>query len=484
MNITSKLTLAFTLMFALLLLSLSAWQLQRYLELQAREVDDDIGILARALSSAGAELWRLDGEAAARAYIERRDDARARTRIVITHPSPDDQAAIERAEGGPLLLEHGEDTISARTLIAGPAGEFLLLELTRSIEPERAYTRDALLQQFIGMIVFIAIAGVLTWSLGRRVIGEPLTRLTEHARAIGSGDFSSRLALPMRSEFSVLARELNATAEALARAHADVSREHERRLELVEQLRHADRLSSIGKLSAAIGHELGTPLNVVSGHASMIQMDADATEKIRGHASTIGERVRHMTKLLRQMMNFARGRGLQRSSVHVADTLKRAISFVSPLARRHGVDIVTTDVVDAEVELDSQRVLQVLTNLLVNAIHATPEGGEIRVGATMRSDVAPPAEATSAPQYLRLRVEDDGHGMDEEQQEHAFEPFFTTKDPGQGTGLGLPICHGIVQEHGGWITTRSAPGEGARFDCFFPVARDADPRESLLNMSL
>jgi len=455
-------------MFALVLLSLSAWQMQRFLELQSRENHDDVVDLARTLASAGSELWRLGGKPMARDFIARRDVAHLRAQFIVSQPTAEQLTNVDAA-GGVLLVQQ-EKEITALAPISGPEDQFLMLEIQRSLAPERAYTREVLSQQFVLMVLFILAASTLTWIVSRRVVSDPLARLTTQARAIAKGDFSSRLALPSLADFRVLAREFNTMVDALERARDELLNQHDQQAELTEQLRHADRLSSIGKLAASIGHELGTPLNVVSGHASMILMDATASEKSREHATKIADRIQHITRLLRQLMNYARGQGVKRTSVRVHEVLANAISLAAPLAKRSQIEIIRTGTVDAGVRLDAQRILQVLTNLIVNAIHAMPNGGTIRIGATMVSNVAVPSEATTASQYLRIRVEDEGVGMTEEQAEQAFEPFFTTKEPGHGTGLGLPICDGIVRDHGGWMTLTSSPGKGTSFACFFPVS--------------
>lgn len=471
MNVTSRFTLVFTLMFALVLLSLSAWQMQQFLSLQIRENDDEVAMLARTVAAAGSDLWRLGGKPIARDFIARSNSARDRAQFTVSQPS--EQALTNIDAAGGVLLVRTERDIVAQAPISGPDDEFLLLEVRRSLALESAYTRGVLSQQAVVMLLFIAGASLLTWLLSRRVFSDPLARLTAQARAIARGDFSSRLALPTLREFRVLAREFNLMVDALDQARDALTHQHDQHAELTDQLRHADRLSSIGKLAASIGHELGTPLNVVSGHASMILMDPTASAKSREHATKIADRVQHITQLLRQMMTYARGEGVKHSSVRVDEALANAISLVAPLAKRSHVEIVRTGTVAAGVRLDAQRILQVLTNLIVNAIHAMPNGGTIRVGASLVSDVTAPPDATTAPQYLRIRVEDEGIGMTEEQAKHAFEPFFTTKEPGRGTGLGLPICDGIVRDHGGWMTLQSAPQQGTSVDCFFPVPAEA-----------
>ena len=118
--------------------------------------------------------------------------------------------------------------------------------------------------------------------------------------------------------------------------------------------------------------------------------------------------------------------------------------------------------------VDAGQIQQVLTNLIVNAIQATPAGGRVTVGAT-RKHCRPPAGETAAEgNYCCLTVEDTGQGISEDVRKRLFEPFVTTKEIGQGTGLGLSIAYGIVQEHGGWIGVQSEVGRGSRFQVYLP----------------
>jgi signal transduction histidine kinase len=119
-------------------------------------------------------------------------------------------------------------------------------------------------------------------------------------------------------------------------------------------------------------------------------------------------------------------------------------------------------------QLDENRLLQALTNVMMNAIHATPPGGRLMVEVAPRF-ARPPAEHGGPPgEYVCISVEDTGAGIRVEDLPHIFEPFFTTKGQGEGTGLGLAVAHGIVAEHGGWISVESTPGTGTTFRIFLP----------------
>jgi len=122
----------------------------------------------------------------------------------------------------------------------------------------------------------------------------------------------------------------------------------------------------------------------------------------------------------------------------------------------------------AMAKVDAGQIQQVLTNLIVNALQAMPQGGMVEIGIRRERARLPEALESSEGDYLSIYVQDEGEGIPEENMQHLFEPFFTTKDIGKGTGLGLSIAYGIIQEHGGWIEVKSKKGEGSCFSVYLP----------------
>jgi signal transduction histidine kinase len=237
---------------------------------------------------------------------------------------------------------------------------------------------------------------------------------------------------------------------------------------VIEQLRHADRLSTVGKLASGIAHELGTPLTVVSGRARLIA-DGLSGEETRESALTIADQAQRMTRIIRQLLDFARRRSAAKSPEDLRAVARQTVSLLSPLADKRGARI-TLDEPDTPLmaEVDVGQLQQALTNLVVNAIQAMPRGGAVRC-AVGRAPARPPADHGGAEgEYLSVAVTDEGEGMSEETMAHIFEPFFTTKPVGEGTGLGLSVTYGIVKDHGGWIELESSPGAGTRFTIRLP----------------
>jgi signal transduction histidine kinase len=300
-------------------------------------------------------------------------------------------------------------------------------------------------------------------------IGKPLKALVLQARRIGEGDTSSRLVVVRRDEIGDLGHELNAMCARLDAARAKLLAEADARIKTVEQLRHAERLSTVGKLAAGLAHELGTPLNVVSGRAKMIESGRLTSEAAIANAKIIHGQTDRMTKIIRQLLDFARRGHANKAAVDVRELSRRALELLTPLAKKRGVVLSLDGGEDAAMlEVDAGQIEQVLSNLVVNGIDATSAGGEMVVRIRME-EATPPAGSDAKPgHYLRIDVRDPGAGIRKEDLDRVFEPFFTTKDVGLGTGLGLSVAHGIVRDHGGWIAVQSEENRGSCFSVYLP----------------
>ena len=249
---------------------------------------------------------------------------------------------------------------------------------------------------------------------------------------------------------------------------AYVERERSSRELAVEQLRHAERLNIIGKLAAGVAHELGTPLNVISGSAEMLQTAELSQASVSRYSSSILEQTRKMIVIIRHLLDFGRRGGSARVSVDLNDIVSHAVELLLPMAKRHSCQLLidpyerSVPVIVNPAELE-----QVLSNLLMNSLQAMSAGGTAHVRVTVET-----RETTTSAfrPFACVVVQDDGQGIDERDLAHVFDPFFTTKGVGEGTGLGLSVSYGIIQDHTGSIEVSSVKGKGARFTVLLPLA--------------
>lgn len=239
-------------------------------------------------------------------------------------------------------------------------------------------------------------------------------------------------------------------------------REAERdRAKLHEQLRHADRLATLGILAAGVAHELNEPLGNILGYAQLAKKCPGLPEQAGKDIDRIETASLRAREIIKNMLLFSRQKAPIRRKTNLNDIVSEGMFFFEARCERSGVEL-TRELEEGlpDVVADADQLNQALVNLVVNALQAMPSGGRL----TLRTK--------SADSTVSLSVEDTGCGMSEEVVEKLFIPFFTTKDIGQGTGLGLPVAHGIVAAHGGWIRVDSEVGKGSAFEIRLPVSRE------------
>ncbi|MCJ1883898.1 PAS domain S-box protein [Pseudomonas sp. LA21] len=214
---------------------------------------------------------------------------------------------------------------------------------------------------------------------------------------------------------------------------------------LEDKLIHSERLASIGRLAAGVAHEIGNPITGIACLAQNLREEREGDSELTEISGQILEQTKRVSRIVQSLMSFAHAGGKQVAAepVCLADVAQEAIGLLS--LNKRSVDVQFFNLCDPAhwVEGDSQRLAQVLINLLSNARDASPPNGAIRV------------RTEASEQTIDLIVEDEGSGIPKSIIERLFEPFFTTKDPGKGTGLGLALVYSIVEEHYGQITIDS-----------------------------
>ncbi len=257
------------------------------------------------------------------------------------------------------------------------------------------------------------------------------------------------------------------------------------RKKLEEQLRQAQKMEAIGNLAGGIAHDFNNLMTVVTGYSQFVLNKVAEESPLRADIEEIKKAGQRAASLTRQLLAFSRRQVLSPELVSLGDVvsnikemLKRLIGETIELVVTSGSDL-------RRVKADPGQIEQIIMNLALNARDAMPDGGKLLI-ETDNIDL----DATYCGQWSDVRpgphvvlaVSDTGTGMDAETQQHIFEPFFTTKELGRGTGLGLSMVYGIVQQSGGSVRVYSEPGCGATFRILLPEAKeDADshkPQES------
>jgi PAS domain S-box-containing protein len=226
---------------------------------------------------------------------------------------------------------------------------------------------------------------------------------------------------------------------------------------LESQLRQTERLAEMGTLAAGMAHEIGTPMNVILGRAEYL-MRKTSEDSTKQGLTTIVTQVERITKIMNQLLSFARRRPIERRPIVLASVVQEMLDVVQDRLQRQQIQaILNFDGKAPKVFADPDQMRQVILNLVMNALQAMEEGGTLRITQECKDS------------YVYLSIADTGCGIPKENLSKLFTPFFTTKEVGEGTGLGLTVVHGIIQEHEGTIRVESQKKKGSTFIISLPI---------------
>ena len=232
-----------------------------------------------------------------------------------------------------------------------------------------------------------------------------------------------------------------------------------------KQMAQADRLASIGQLSAGIAHEINNPLGIILGYAQLLMRGEEKESQRYEDLKTIEKHVRNCKAIVEDLLNFARSSSTKKEMIHIHETIDEVLDFIQHHSKL-GETAIQRDY-DPDVPpllADEKKIKQVLINLVMNARHAVETEGTISLATrydAVRGEVA-------------IAVADTGYGIERKNLPRIFDPFFTTKPTGEGTGLGLSVSYGIIKNHGGDIEVESAPGNGTTFTIRLPAAPEVN----------
>jgi two-component system, NtrC family, sensor kinase len=426
-------------------------------------------VLGSALARGMADVWEKNGEDAAYRFLGESSDSRAHITVRWVWvdepiggghvPSVDitelrDRILIKRVSADAALYTFVPVTV--------PGSRRGALELRQSLAEQNDYIRESLRNNIIEAIMLAVLSAGLVFLLGVAFVGRPVARLVDKARRVGAGDLAGPLVLSQRDELGELALEMNRMCDRL-------SAEEQSRVTMESQLRHAERLTTVGKLASGLAHELGTPLNVVAGRARLVASGDVEGEDVKASARVVLDQTERMTKLIRQLLDFARPRPPQKTEQALLPIAERVVTLLAPMAKTAGISIRVLPSASISHSVDESQLHQVMTNLVVNALHASQHGGVIEISLEQVDAIAPVDLGGVTRHCAALTVRDNGRGMDEATRARVFEPFFSTKQVGEGTGLGLSVSWGIVREHGGWITVDTSVDHGSAFTVYLPI---------------
>lgn len=276
-------------------------------------------------------------------------------------------------------------------------------------------------------------------------------------------------------------RVADRTAE-LASTNKALERQIGERKLLEEQTRQAQKMESIGLLAGGVAHDFNNILTIILGNAQLLTMRELPADKIAHHVNAITTSANRGTQLVAKLLTFARKTETNYSPVNVSDIAAEITDLLRETFPKNITIIAHLSDSLPYINADGGHIHQVLMNICINARDAMPSGGTLTLTAAAMTGekVRPFFPKASAQNYVMIEMADTGFGMDELTQAKIFEPFFTTKEPGKGTGLGLAVVYGIVENHHGFLRVQSALAKGTVFSVFLPVSTDDESKPQIV----
>jgi signal transduction histidine kinase len=329
---------------------------------------------------------------------------------------------------------------------------------------------DQMREQSWRMVLWLMPAAVLllTWLvdlLGIRFVHRPLAAIRATMDRAAQGDLTARTLVVRRDELGNVAQGLNGMLDELQHFNVDLQervdeatrelqernkelvQSHGRVLALREALARAERMAAVGHMAASVAHQVGTPLNLVSGYVQMMREEHVGNERLEQRLGTVADQIERITVELRRILDHARPRSSRRA-MPPDEIVKRVADLVRNRLERQGVTLALDLHECPQVEVDVVQIELALLNLVTNSLDAMPARGTLTV-------VVAPAGAG-----VRIEVHDTGSGIAPDLMPRLFEPWTTTKPPERGTGLGLSVARDVIRAHGGTIDIKSEPGSG------------------------
>jgi two-component system NtrC family sensor kinase len=263
-----------------------------------------------------------------------------------------------------------------------------------------------------------------------------------------------------------LTRRIEAATSELAKRNEELRILNEALFESQRQLGQSEKLAAVGQVAATMAHQIGTPLNSISGYIQLILQEGNLRPADRDRLQIIESQLDRLADSVKNLLSFTRQPIAQMRSVDVNSIIMELIHLGEPWFNSRGVELSSALSPHLPPVLGDPTYLQTLfLNLIANALDAMPHGGRL----TIKTQEDQPSASSDNGRWLKIAIIDTGIGITEESKKRIFDPFFTTKKVGEGTGLGLTICDKIVREHSGRLEVESAVGKGSSFFVFIPV---------------
>jgi two-component system NtrC family sensor kinase len=306
---------------------------------------------------------------------------------------------------------------------------------------------------FLGITTAGAMLSLLVAYFLANALLKPVRRLVAASHELSRGDFSHRIEPVSNNELGELEKALNFMASCLK------DRDDAMREQTQQQMLKSEKLASIGRLAAGVAHQINNPLTGILTYSSvLLKTKAEDDPEREDLEVVVGETMR-CREIVKGLLGFSRQTEPQKQAVDINDVIENALCLTKNQALIHNVKVIPELSGQlSQIVVDTSQIQEVFLNIIMNAIDAMPEGGELGVASKRLDD-----------RFIQIRFSDTGGGIPPENLDKLFEPFFTTKDASRGTGLGLAIAYGIIEKHCGKIHMESEPGKGTTCIIDLPV---------------
>jgi signal transduction histidine kinase len=497
LSLRTRLSLLVGFIVAVVVGAAAFLELRLFTTTMESELTNTARITARAVADDFELRVHVDGEAveadALHQFLEVNPAVRAISVVtgdgqgastVLSTSSDERRAAIEVARRAIVTGDEVDSVSGAMRFVAvpfvGPKSTMAVVVTVSTAAVDRVARNGGLLALSVMLPAIVVVIVLLDW-LARRLVHRRIGRIRDTMRKVAAGDLSARAAAERPDEIGDIVSGLNsmlaemeglseslqtrvreATAELRSR-NAEVEEMYRRVFDLREALSKAEQLAAVGQAAANVAHQVGTPLNLVSGYVQVLLADPSLDTRTRRRLEMMQRQIGQVTGAVRGLLDRAR-RNVQRAIVTPQALIERVLEIAQPrLDRNHVTVHVDTASGLPSIEADAVQLELALLNLVTNAIDAMGEGG------TLSLKLAPRGTG------VRLEVIDSGPGIPESLIGRIFDPWVTTKPYGRGTGLGLAIARSVIGAHGGTIAVANSPSGGAVFTVDLPVATDVAP---------
>lgn len=329
-----------------------------------------------------------------------------------------------------------------------------LLHVTRRASDFQGFITNVRRSAFFVLLIGLLVIGWLVLIGHNGAIGRHLKSIASTMESVKRGDRLQRAPTIGPGELASLAGSLNTMLDSIQQAEQEIERQRQKQLQLNERLRQSEKLAAIGQLAAGVAHELGTPLSIIYGHVQRAEReDADQTS-FKKPLAVIREQVQRMDRIVSQLLDFGQSRQIKMRAVKADQIASSAVHSLGEEDARRRITLTGPDPAPI-LRVDPFRIEQALANLVRNALQA---GTDVQARIRWFKDNG----------KAGYEVEDTGPGIAPDVRPRLFEPFYTTRPVGKGSGLGLAVVHGIVEEHGGEISVETGDSGGALFRLTFP----------------